>query len=105
MEKWLDKIRLRTRFIILMVGLLVVSLIFNLIWSSIRHQKQNEMEMREKAYILSQQLEAVWEFMAVNQDLINYDSVGNYDFKGLHCSLVGKSIGKIFGIKTDYIIR
>lgn len=105
MEKWLDKVRLRTRFIILMVGLLVVSLIFNLIWSSIRHQKQNEMEMREKAYILSQQLEAVWEFMAVNQDLINYDSVGNYDFKGLHCSLVGKSIGKIFGIKTDYIIR
>ncbi|HZJ84244.1 MAG TPA: DUF3365 domain-containing protein [Syntrophomonadaceae bacterium] len=105
MRKWQGKIRLRTRFIILLVGLLVVSLVFNLIWSSIRYQKQNEMEMREKAYILSQQLDAVWEFMAINQDLINYDSEGNYDFKGLHCSLVGKSIGKLFGKKTDYIIR
>lgn len=105
MKKWGNKVRLRTRFIILMVGILAVSLILNLVWSNITQKKQAENEMREKAYVLSQQLDAVWEFMAINQDLINYDANGNYNFKGLHCSLVGKSIGKLFGKKTDYVIR
>lgn len=105
MNKWLEKVRLRTRFIILMVGILAISLVLNLTWSNVREQKQAKIEMREKAYVLSQQLDAVWEFMAVNQDLINHDSDGSYNFKGLHCSLVGKSIGKIFGKKTDYVIR
>lgn len=105
MNKWIDKVRLRTRFIILMVGILAVSLVLNLFWSSYNQKKQAETEMREKAYVLSQQLDAVWEFMAINQDLINYDADGNYNFKGLHCSLVGKSIGKLFGKKTDYVIR
>ncbi len=105
MNRWQEKISLRTRFIILMVGILAISLVLNLTWSSIRQQKQSEIEMREKAYMLSQQLDAVWEFMAINQDLINHDADGNYDFKGLHCSLVGKSIGKLFGMKTDYVIR
>jgi len=104
-DKWLDKVRLRTRFIILMVGILAVSLVLNLIWSSNSQQKQAKTQMREKAYVLSQQLDAVWEFISINQNVINYDSDGNYDFKGLHCSLVGKSIGKIFGEKTDYTIR
>lgn len=105
MNKWVNKVRLRTRFIILMVGILAVSLVLNLVWSSITQKDQAEKEMLEKAYVLSQQLDAVWEFMAINQDAINYDDQGNYTFKGLHCSLVGKSIGKLFGKKTDYVIR
>lgn len=105
MDKWLEKVRLRTRFIILMVGILAISLVLNLIWSTNSQRKQAETQMREKAYVLSQQLDAVWEFISINQDVINYDSDGNYNFKGLHCSLVGKSIGKLFGQKTAYIIR
>jgi two-component system, NarL family, sensor histidine kinase BarA len=101
----LDNIRLRTRFIIMMVGILVVSLILNLIWSNYTQKKQAEKEMHEKAYVLSQQLDAVWDFMALNQDNINYDANGEYNFKRLHCSLVGKSIGKLFGRKTGYVIR
>ncbi len=101
----MDKVRLRTRFIIMFAGILAVFLIMNLVWSLLTQQQQAEKEMREKAYVLSQQLEAVWEFMAINQDVINYDADGNYNFKGLHCSLVGKSIGKLFGKKTGYTIR
>lgn len=101
----MDNIRLRTRFIIMMVGILAVSLILNLVWSNYSQKKQAEKEMHEKAYVLSQQLDAVWEFMAINQDTINYDANGEYNFKRLHCSLVGKSIGKLFGKKTGYVIR
>lgn len=105
MKNWKDKVRLRTRFIILMLGILAVSLVVNVAWSSMTKTNQAQKEMREKAYVLSQQLNAVWEFMAINQDIINYDADGNYNFKGLHCSLVGKSIGKLFGKKTGYVIR
>ncbi len=101
----MDKLCLRTRFIIMLAGLMAVFLVSNIIWSSYTQQKQAEREMREKAYVLSQQLEAVWDFMAINQDTINYDADGEYNFKKLHCSLVGKSIGKLFGKKTGYAIR
>lgn len=101
----MDKIPLRTRFIILFAGMIAGALILYVIWSNYSQQKQAEYEMREKAYVLSKQLESVWEFMSLNQDRINHDSDGKYNFKGLHCSLVGKSIGALFGKKTSYTIR
>jgi len=99
------RIRLRTRFVVLMLIIMATSLLLSIIWSNATQKKQAELEMHEKAYVLSQQLDAVWEFMAINQDLINYDDNGEYNFKGLHCSLVGKSIGKLFGKKTGYLIN
>lgn len=62
-------------------------------------------ELTEKADVLNAQMMSVWEFVSDNQDLINYDSEGNYEFKRLHCSLVGMSIGNIFSRKTDYQIH
>ena len=97
--------KLSTRFLILCIAILLVSLIIYVIWSNFAQQHQAEISMREKAYVLSQQLDAVWEFMAINQNRINHDKNGEYNFKGLHCSLVGKSIGKLFGVKTDYVTR
>lgn len=97
--------RLRTRFIILFAGIMAASLVLYVVWGNYSQHIQAEREMREKAYVLSQQLDSVWEFMAINQDRINHDKNGEYNFKGLHCSLVGKSIGKLFSIKTDYTIR
>ncbi|MFA5536811.1 MAG: DUF3365 domain-containing protein [Bacillota bacterium] len=101
----MKRIRLRTRFVVLMLIIMATSLLLSIIWSNATQKKQAELEMHEKAYVLSQQLDAVWEFMAINQDLINYDDNGEYNFKGLHCSLVGKSIGKLFGKKTGYLIN
>ncbi|MDR2869105.1 MAG: DUF3365 domain-containing protein [Deferribacteraceae bacterium] len=101
----MDRINLQTRFIILFAAVVIVGVSLYIVWSNYSQQQQVEKEMREKAYVLSQQLDAVWEFMAINQDKINHDANGEYNFKGLHCSLVGKSIGKLFGLKTDYIIR
>ncbi|MGI1657365.1 MAG: c-type heme family protein [Desulfitobacterium sp.] len=101
----LRNIRIRTRFIVLLAGVLAVSLFMNAGWIFLTQEKQAEREMHEKAYVLSQQMDAVWEFMVINQDVINYDADGAYNFKKLHCSLVGKSIGKLFGKKTGYTIR
>lgn len=101
----MENVRLRTRFIILLVGILAVSLLMNVGWIGITQEKQAVKEMHEKAYVLSQQMNAVWEFMVINQDIINYDANGEYNFKRLHCSLVGKSIGKLFGKKTGYTVR
>ncbi|HHY26331.1 MAG TPA: DUF3365 domain-containing protein [Desulfitobacterium dehalogenans] len=101
----LNDVRIRTRFVILLVGILAVSLLMNVVWIWMTQQKQAEKEMHEKAYVLSQQMDAAWEFMVINQDVINYDANGEYNFKKLHCSLVGKSIGKLFGKKTGYTVR
>lgn len=40
-----------------------------------------------------------------SQKVINTSADGDYDFKGLHCSIVGKSVGAIFSAGNDYTIR
>ncbi len=43
--------------------------------------------------------------MNKNQDKINYDSAGNFEFKGLQCSIAGRSVGAFFSRDTDYSVR
>ncbi len=105
MEGCMQKIRLRTRFIILFAGIMMLSLLLSTFRSNYFQHRQMVNEMREKAYALSQQMASVWDFMSIHQDRINYDANGTFNFKGLHCSLVGKSIGKLFGLKTGYVTR
>jgi hypothetical protein len=50
---------LRTRFIILFVVIIAISLMLYSAWSNYFQQKQAQKEMKEKAYALSQQLDAV----------------------------------------------
>lgn len=95
------KYRLALPTTIVVSLLLVVSIVAD-VWLQ---DRQSEEAMREKAYVLSQQMQAVWDFMAVNQDRINTDADGSYNFKGLHCSIVGTSVGALFTNRTDYIVR
>ncbi|MDR1421439.1 MAG: DUF3365 domain-containing protein [Coriobacteriales bacterium] len=59
----------------------------------------------EQSRTLSLQMEAVWDFIDANQDLINTDADGSYNFKGLQCSLAGTSVGKLFSARADHTIR
>ena len=95
--------RLKPKFAILMISIVLVFLIINLFWSITT--QRNQAQMFEKANVVTEQLMSVWDFVSINQDLINYDSKGNYEFKRLHCSLVGKSIGVLFTEKTGYLVR
>lgn len=95
------KYRLALPITIVISLLLAISII-----SDYHLQKmQDEDALREQAYMLSQQMQAIWDFVSVNQDRINTDADGSYNFKGLHCSIVGTSVGALFTDRTDYVFR
>lgn len=76
-------------------------------WSYSEQTKQMEAQMLAEARVLEQSVQATWDFIDYEQDNINYDADGSYNFKGLYCSLVGKSVGKLFTLSTDsrYALR
>lgn len=97
--------KLKYKLAIPTVIIIVLLMALNLTWSYTSQREQAQVAMREQASMLTRQLNAMWDFMAINQDRINYDADGKYDFKGLHCSIVGLSVSGRFSQDTDYKIR
>ena len=99
-------ITLRTKIIVLMIALIVVSLVVNLIWSSATQRTQTENELREKGTALAQQMNAVWDFMSMNQS--KFTQIAFYKdgtYQGLHCAIAGRSISKSFTSESNYTTR
>jgi len=69
------------------------------------NRQQSEAMLLEEARTFALEMDAVWGFMDNVQRTINYTSDGIYEFKGLHCAIVGKSVGTIFSHGSDYKIR
>jgi len=99
------KLGINSRLTILVSVLLVVSFGAILLLSTTLNNQQAQGEMLEKAQILSQEMGAAWKFIEENQDLIDTDSDGSYNFKGIYCALAGKSIAARFSEETGYVIR
>lgn len=102
----MGNIKLKTKFVGLIVVLIAVSLVANIGWTSMNNRAQMENELREKGEVLAQQMDAVWEFMASNQyrlEQISYTDDGVY--QGLHCAIVGRSIGALFTSQSTYTTR
>ena len=102
----LKNVRLKTKFAGLVIVLIIVSLAVNVAWSSATQRSQMEDELREKGQVLAQQMSAVWDFMSANQERLAaaaYTEEGVY--QGLHCAIVGRSIGQLFTMESDYITR
>ncbi|MDE8702447.1 DUF3365 domain-containing protein [Adlercreutzia equolifaciens] len=102
----MGNIKLKTKFGVLIVLLILVSLVANIGWTSMNARAQMENELREKGQVLAQQMDAVWEFMASNQDRleqISYTDEGVY--QGLHCAIVGRSIGALFTSQSTYATK
>ena len=102
----MGNIKLKTKFAGLIVVLLAVSLVANIGWTTMNKRAQMESELCEKGQVLAQQMDAVWEFMASNQDRleqISYTEDGVY--QGLHCAIVGRSIGALFTSQSTYTTR
>ena len=68
-------------------------------------QQQTEAALREEARTFAREMDAVWSFMDNSQSVINNTSDGTFEFKGLHCAVVGKSVGRLFSAGSDYAIR
>ncbi|MEG0505401.1 MAG: DUF3365 domain-containing protein, partial [Raoultibacter sp.] len=100
----LKKRRLHYHLALPVTVIVVVLLLVNIAFSSSLQRKQAEDTMRDQAYILSQDMAAIWDFISVNQNRINYDRDGVYSQKGLYCSKAGLSVGALFSKRTDYVI-
>jgi two-component system, NarL family, sensor histidine kinase BarA len=72
---------------------LMLSVNLYLVW----HQQQSDLltEMHGKAVTVTQQLASTRLFVARNQDRINRDSLGHFEFKGLNPAAVGRGVGTI----------
>jgi signal transduction histidine kinase len=101
----LPEMKIRSRLTVLIAALLVLSLGAIVLLSTTLQNSRAEQEMLEKARVLSEQMNAVWDFIELNQDLIDTDSDGSYNFKGIYCAIAGKSIAVRFSRNTDYIIK
>lgn len=90
------------QYVVLMTCIATVLVATYTAWSYSEQARQMEQQMLSEARVLEKSVRATWDFIDYEQPNINYDSDGTYDFKGLYCSLVGKSVGKLFSMSTDY---
>ena len=98
-------ISLKTIYLSALTAVFLVALAMFAVFDLNSQREQAESAMLEEARTFAREMDAVWQFMDNSQDKINYTSDGTYEFKGLHCAVVGKSVGAIFSAGSDYAIR
>ena len=96
---------LRTKIIGLLIGMLLVLSAAYTGFAYTEQRDRTEAAMLEKSRVLVAEMDAIWEFVSINQDTINYTSDGDYDYKGLHCAIAGKSVAALFSRGSDYSMR
>lgn len=84
-----------------MIALMAVDILWNL---SLQNA-QAENEAREKAEVLAAEMRAAWNFVDMNQEVINRAEDGAFRTKHLVCVVAAKSISMLFTSETDYSIR
>ena len=89
---------------VLVAALLAVIGIYSL-WSAADQREASEAKVLGEARLLAQQMSAAWDYIDSAQDAINYNHDGRYDFKGVYCSVAGKSIARNFTQSTDCVVR
>ncbi|MEC4176727.1 DUF3365 domain-containing protein [Adlercreutzia sp. R7] len=93
------------------ISVLVLTVVFVIATASFTlfdiHIQTKNMEdsLVEEARTFAREMDAVWQFMDNSQYTINNTTSGVYEFKGLHCAIVGKSVGAIFSAGNNYLIR
>lgn len=93
------------RFMTATILIIFIIMGIKIVWDYQEQQRQALYVMKEKAEVITKQQIATWEFMSINQDNINYDAEGNFEFKHMNCSTVSMGIGVYFAETTDYLIK
>lgn len=96
---------LSRKFMIRITAILLLITGINLGLDYYEQKNQILQELKEKSRVITGQLLATREFIARNQDRINYDSRGHFEFKGLNPAAVGRGVGEIFNRSTGYQIK
>ena len=97
------KLRYLVTFPAIVVVVVIMTIAVNVAVNSRTHEVQ--LQMLEKSRDLARAMEASWEFVSNSQDIINYDSDGSYDFKGIHCAIAGTGIGRLFSAESECTIQ
>lgn len=91
------------------IGLLLASSLLLLCafgaWTCAMQRHATQTELMETSRVLVDEMNAVWDFIALNQDRIDHTHDGSYEYKGLHCAIVGKSVAALFSLDSDYSMR
>lgn len=96
---------LRFKFAVIIGILVTVLMVADAIVSVYVQTQQAEREALEKAEVLADEMRAAWDFIDMNQDVINRNEDGSFRTKTLVCAVAAKSISTLFTSGTDYIIR
>ena len=83
---------LKTKIIGLLSFVLLMLLIVDIAWTYESQKRATEAMLLEESRVLVTEMDAVWDFISINQDTINYTLEGAYEYKGLHCAIAGKSV-------------
>ena len=88
------------------IGVIMVALMaVDILWNLSLQNAQAENEAREKAEVLTAEMRAAWDFVDMNQEVINRAEDGTFRTKHLVCVVAAKSISMLFTTETDYSIR
>lgn len=91
------------------LGLLLASSLLLLgvfaVWSYATQRHATETELVETSRVMVDEMDAVWDFISRNQARIDHTSDGVYEYKRLHCAIVGKSVAALFSRDSEYSMR
>lgn len=99
------KVSLKTKIIGLLSVVLLALLAVDIVWTYETQKASTESVLLEESRVLVIEMDAVWDFISINQDTINYTFDGTYEYKRLHCAIAGKSVAAFFSQNSDYTIR
>lgn len=88
------------------IGVIMIAFMaVDILWNLSLQNAQAENEAREKAEVLAAEMRAAWDFVDMNQEVINRAEDGAFRTKHLVCVVAAKSISMLFTSETDYSIR
>lgn len=96
---------LTTAFIVLISVVIGGVLLVYLAWSVDAHRSAAQDKALAEARVLNAEMGAIWDYINAQQDRINYNADGRYDFKGVYCTIAAKNVAQRFMQRTDYVIR
>ena len=100
-----SNVSLKTKIIGLLSVVLLLLLVVDIVWTFESQKQSTESMLFEESRVLVKEMDAVWTFVSINQDTINHTLDGEYEYKGLHCAIAGKSVAAFFSQDSDYTIR
>ncbi|TDA70562.1 MAG: DUF3365 domain-containing protein [Clostridia bacterium] len=93
------------RFMVAIVGGVLTILLAGFFWEARQQEQAALAQVRQSSKVMVEQILAVRAFMAANQDRINRDAHGNYEFKHMNPAAVIQGASEIFNARTTYTIK